>query len=277
MNNQECIIRTIPVQNIRIVNSRKRDKRKYGEIVESIQTLGLKTPIVVTPRRSQEDNMEYDLICGEGRLNAFKNAGEQEIPARVVSTSREDALLMGLVENIARRQANKISLIKEVNRLSKEGYNGREIARKVGKTEFYISQLNALMKKGRPEIVNAVLTEKMNFSTAFRIVSCSDDQEIQKEINDAYESGEIKAKDLKLIQNFLSTQKQNARKKTKAGSVISEFNKRVKYSKNIIRKVDSCEMTLAFLKGAFTVMFQDEGFIALLECQGIVDIPSQLQ
>lgn len=277
MNNQECIIRTIPVQNIRIVNSRKRDKRKYGEIVESIQTLGLKTPIVVTPRRSQEDNMEYDLICGEGRLNAFKNAGEQEIPARVVSTSREDALLMGLVENIARRQANKISLIKEVNRLSEEGYNGREIAHKVGKTEFYISQLNALMKKGRPEIVNAVLTEKMNFSTAFRIVSCSDDQEIQKEINDAYESGEIKAKDLKLIQNFLSTQKQNARKKTKAGSVISEFNKRVKYSKNIIRKVDSCEMTLAFLKGAFTVMFQDEGFIALLECQGIVDIPSQLQ
>lgn len=277
MNNEECIIRTVPVHNIRIVNSRKRDKRKYQEIVESIETLGLKTPIVVTPRKSQEDDMEYDLVCGEGRLNAFKNSGAQDIPARIVSASREDVLLMGLIENVARRQANKISLIKEVTRLSEAGYSGREIAIKVGKTEFFISQLKALMLKGRPEIVNAVLTEKMNFSTAYMIVSCSDDQEIQKEINDAYEQGKIKAKDLRLIQNFLTVQKKIARKKTKVGTVISDFKKKVKSTKDIIQKVDSCDMKLAFLKGAFKVMLQDDGFRALLECHNIIDIPSQLR
>ena len=71
-------------------------------------------------RKSAEDDMEYDLVCGEGILNAFRSAGAEEIPARVISSaSREDVLLMGLVENMARRRANKIALIKEIERLSK--------------------------------------------------------------------------------------------------------------------------------------------------------------
>lgn len=252
--------------------------KKYEEIKESIETLGLKTPIVVIMRKSAEDNMEYDLVCGEGRLNAFKNAGTEKIPARIISSaSREDVLLMGLVENIARRQANKIALIKEIARLSKEGYNGREIARMVGKTEFYISNINKLMKKGRSEIVNAVIMEKIPLTTALKIVSCSDDQDIQKEINDAYDAGAIKAGDLKSIQKLLMLRKKTEGKKIDGNLVVSELKKRVKHHQDTIRKMEKCDVAWSFLKGAFKEMFADEGFMALLECRGIQDIPSQLQ
>ena len=252
MNCEECNIRLIKVGKILVINSRRREKKKYEEIKESIETLGLKTPIVVIMRKSAEDDMEYDLVCGEGRLNAFRSAGAEEIPARVISAaSREDVLLMGLVENIARRQANKIALIKEIKRLSKEGYSGREIARMVGKTEFYISNINKLIRKGRPEIVNAVVMEKIPLTTALKIVSCSDDQEIQKEINDAYD-----------IDGSL---------------LVAELKKRAKHHKDAIRKMQKCDVMLSFLKGAFEKMFSDEGFMALLECRGIQDIPSQLQ
>ena len=278
MNCEECNIRLIKVGKIRVINSRRREKKKYEEIKESIETLGLKTPIVVIMRKSAEDDMEYDLVCGEGRLNAFRSAGAEEIPARVISAaSREDVLLMGLVENIARRQANKIALIKEIKRLSKEGYSGREIARMVGKTEFYISNINKLIRKGRPEIVNAVVMEKIPLTTALKIVSCSDDQEIQKEINDAYDNGSIKASDLKSIQKLLILRKKTDGKTIDGSLLVAELKKRAKHHKDAIRKMQKCYVMLSFLKGAFEKMFSDEGFMALLECRGIQDIPSQLQ
>ena len=278
MNYEECIIRSIDVSKIRVINSRRREKKKYEEIKESIETLGLKTPIVVIMRKSAEDDMEYDLVCGEGRLNAFRSAGAKEIPARIISSaSKEDVLLMGLVENIARRQANKIALIKEIERLSKEGYSGREIARMVGKTEFYISNINKLIRKGRSEIVNAVIMEKIPLTTALKIVSCSDDQEIQKEINDAYDAGVIKDGDLKSIQKLLILRKKTEGKKIDGNLVVSELKKRVKHHQDTIRKMEKCDVVWSFLKGVFKEMFTDEGFMALLECQGIQDIPSQLQ
>ncbi|HXK54565.1 MAG TPA: ParB N-terminal domain-containing protein, partial [Hyphomicrobiales bacterium] len=53
--------------------------------------IGLKKPITVTPRMGEDDQERYLLVCGEGRLNAFRNLGEATIPALVISVSDEDA------------------------------------------------------------------------------------------------------------------------------------------------------------------------------------------
>ncbi len=45
----------------------------------------------------------YVLVCGKGRLNAFRILGETHIPALVVDVTDEDAFIMSLAENIARR------------------------------------------------------------------------------------------------------------------------------------------------------------------------------
>ena len=73
------------------------------EIVESIQLIGLKKPITVAERPGEDGQPKYVLVCGEGRLNAFRILGETHIPALVVDVSDENAFNMSLAENMARR------------------------------------------------------------------------------------------------------------------------------------------------------------------------------
>uniref|UniRef100_UPI0036DB94DC ParB N-terminal domain-containing protein n=1 Tax=Streptomyces rochei TaxID=1928 RepID=UPI0036DB94DC len=85
-------VRMIPISQIEVINPRERNGRVFDEIVSNIKTIGLKKPILVTPRE------KYLLVCGEGRLKAFRSLGETTIPALVVSVSDEDAFIMSLTE-----------------------------------------------------------------------------------------------------------------------------------------------------------------------------------
>ena len=96
-------LQMIPVDQIVVLNPRDRNGRVFEEIVGNIKKIGLKKPVTVTPRDDLEDGKRYLLICGEGRLKAFKSLGEKEIPALVVAVNDEDAFIMSLTENIARR------------------------------------------------------------------------------------------------------------------------------------------------------------------------------
>jgi hypothetical protein len=75
-------VKMIPIDQIRILNPRHRDRKKFEVIVQSIKNLGLKKPIQVSLRSSQEeDEAGYDLVCGQGRIEAFIALGHKEIPA----------------------------------------------------------------------------------------------------------------------------------------------------------------------------------------------------
>ena len=99
-------LQMIPVDQIVVLNPRDRNGRVFEEIVGNIKKIGLKKPVTVTPRDDLEDGKRYLLICGEGRLKAFKSLGEKEIPALVVAVNDEDAFIMSLTENIARQGAD---------------------------------------------------------------------------------------------------------------------------------------------------------------------------
>ena len=107
-------IKLIPIDRIRILNPRHRDLKKFDVIVQSIKNLGLKKPIQVSLRSAQEAaELEYDLVCGQGRIQAYIALGHKEIPAVVVDVSKEDRLLRSLVENMARRHHAPLALIRE--------------------------------------------------------------------------------------------------------------------------------------------------------------------
>jgi ParB family chromosome partitioning protein len=60
-------IKTIPIGQIRFLNPRVRNRRNFQEIVQSIANVGLKRPITVSPRKTETDSANYDLVCGQGR------------------------------------------------------------------------------------------------------------------------------------------------------------------------------------------------------------------
>jgi len=97
-------VKLIPIDRIRIINPRHRERKKFEQILQSIKNLGLKKPIQVSLRSAQEgDELGYDLVCGQGRIEALIALGHKEIPAIVVEVPKEDRLLRSLVENMARR------------------------------------------------------------------------------------------------------------------------------------------------------------------------------
>ncbi|WP_207306678.1 ParB N-terminal domain-containing protein [Xanthomonas oryzae] len=76
----------------------------FHEIVGNIRDIGLKKPITVTPRPGTNGGEHYLLICGAGRLKAYKSLKQDSIPALVVEVGNEEAYIMSLTENIARRK-----------------------------------------------------------------------------------------------------------------------------------------------------------------------------
>ena len=79
-------IEMIPISRITVLNPRARNKRQHREIVNNIEAIGLKRPITVS-RRDGAGGPRYDLVCGEGRLEAFQMLGQTEIPAVVIEAS----------------------------------------------------------------------------------------------------------------------------------------------------------------------------------------------
>ena len=71
-------VKTIPIDQIRILNPRARNQRNFQEIVQSIATVGLKRPITVSHRKVETDTASYDLVCGQGRIEAFVQLGQQK-------------------------------------------------------------------------------------------------------------------------------------------------------------------------------------------------------
>jgi hypothetical protein len=77
----------VPVNRIEVLNSRERNSKIFNDIVENIRAIGLKKPITVTQRPTDDGEPSYLLVCGEGRLNAFRILGQSHIPALVVDVS----------------------------------------------------------------------------------------------------------------------------------------------------------------------------------------------
>ena len=80
------------------------DPRKMEQLVQSIKDHGILEPLLVRPMQAEE----YELVAGERRYRAAKDAGLIEVPVVVRRLSDEEALQLALVENLQREELNPI-------------------------------------------------------------------------------------------------------------------------------------------------------------------------
>src|ERR1017187_7639248 len=88
----------VPIDRIRMLNTRNREKAQFDENIRSIGAIGLLKPIVVNDRPFQTSGY-YELVCGEGRYHAHKALNRDKIAAEIITCTRKTALLFSLVEN----------------------------------------------------------------------------------------------------------------------------------------------------------------------------------
>jgi ParB/RepB/Spo0J family partition protein len=139
----------------------------------------------------------YLLVCGEGRMKAFKALGETSIPAMIVNVSDDDAFIMSLAENIARRHCRAIELLAGIQRLRDQGYDKSTIAEKTGLSIDYIQGILQLLGNKEDRLITAVEAGKIPLYVALAINGAgNDDKAIQIALQEAYESGKLKGKQL---------------------------------------------------------------------------------
>ena len=280
-------VQMIPIERIRILNPRHRDKKKFELIVESIKNVGLKKPIQVSLRSSDEpEGPGYDLVCGQGRIEAFTALGYKEIPAIVVEISKEDRLLRSLVENMARRNPAPLELINEIMRLKSKGYGIKEIGRKLGIEHHTVSGLIALKNAGEERLLEAALKGKVPLGVAMEIAKTKS-VEMQRELLKAFEGKQLNHFSIRAVKKLMDQRrfygkqrgtagKDSRKNRTSADSLVNAYRRESNKQKLMVKKARVCEAKILFVVTAFSKLVADTNFETLLRAESLPTMPKAI-
>lgn len=281
-------IEMIPISRITVLNPRARNKRQHREIVNNIETIGLKRPITVS-KHDGPGGPRYDLVCGEGRLEAFQMLGQTEIPAVVIEASESECLVMSLVENIARRVQRPIDVMNEIGALRKRGYTEAEISRKIGITSGWVSMIVTLLERGEERLLSAVETGLIPISLAMEI-SRAESEEAQNLLLEAYETGKLRGKKLASVRRLLDLRMRGRSKSLSAGKfgrkgstrkltasdLMQVYQREAEKQRLLVKKSDFTQTRLLFIVEAIKDLLTDDGFLTLLRAEGLETMPRAL-
>jgi ParB family chromosome partitioning protein len=281
----EQVIERIPIVQINIANPRPRSRNRWQYIVANIREVGLKKPItVVRKSKPDKDGKCFDLVCGQGRIEAFLALGETTIPAIITEASREDQFLMSLVENIARRPASNRDILREVRSLRERGYSVTEIAKKLGRERSYISGIAHLVEHKEASLIEAVEAGRLPIAVAVEIAN-GNDQEISHALSEAYESGKLRGSRLTAVRRLIAQRiakrqkegkAQETQRKVTGTTLVQVYKERVREQKALVARADRTKERLALATSAMRQLLADENFITLLRAESIADMPEQL-
>jgi ParB family chromosome partitioning protein len=264
----------VPIAAVTVPNSRKNAKNKSAKLVQSIGSLGLKRPITVSRR---EKSNSYQLVCGEGRLDAFSQLGQAEIPAIITDLSTEDCILMSLVENIARRRHSPVELVSEIGRLAKH-YRVPEIAKKLDLGQDFVRVIVYLLKNGERRLVSAVERGIVPPTLALEIAKAKSPA-VQAALLETFAKERRTARQIALIRQLVE-QRQRATKRAEvaADQLTPEalgraYRQEMNRRQLIEQTAELAHGRLMFIIGALRTLLGERMFSSILRDQGMDRLP----
>ncbi len=277
-------VHMIPLDQIVVLNSRTRGQEKFRQIVSNISNIGLKKPVTVAQRASRDGAPKYELACGEGRIEAFKALGQTEVPALLVDATKEELLLMSLVENLARRQRSSLELCREVLAMKNRGQKVQDIAVKVDLDPTYVRGVIRLLERGEERLLIAVERRRIPLSMAIAIAQ-SDDREIEQAMTEAYERGELKGKALLRAKSLVARRRGAGKgwhdrpdrsEKVSANSLLTAYRRETARQQFLLSRAKESENRLQFVVSAMKRLLGDEGYVNLLRAESMASLPKFL-
>lgn len=286
MNDKAPDVEMIPIEQIHVLNPRSRNKLAFQGIVSNISNLGLKKPITVARRTQPLGGKIYNLVCGEGRLEAYIALGQAEIPAIVKEATPEECFLMSLVENLARRQQNPVELLREISDLKNRGYSSSEIAKKIDHAQSYVSGVIHLLDHGEERLLSAVEKGRIPLTIAMKIAD-ADEAGVQQALCEAYEDKSLRGRRLLTVRHLIEQRntsgkrfEKSVRKKLdrvpSAEALVRAYRQEADRQKLFVKKARLIENHLLFVVTALKNMFKDENFLTLLRAEGLDTLPGYL-
>lgn len=201
----------VPVDQIIVLNPRQRDRRQFDESVRSIDDVGLYKPICINKRNLKKSG-KYELVCGQGRLEAHIALSKTKILAEIIDEDNSNAYILSLVENIARVRPNTIEFARTLVQMNDSGVSLADIARITGRSESSVCEYIRLMKNGEERLIRGV--EENIFPISFATdVASSSETSVQQLLMDAYEDGTINGSNLRDVRQIIEGRRQDGRNK----------------------------------------------------------------
>jgi ParB family chromosome partitioning protein len=207
-NNNQKSIKELPVEDINPGRFQPRtnfDEEKLLELTNSIKNHGVLSPILVR----EVGLNKYEVIAGERRLRASKNAGLKTIPTLIDQKQDKDALESALIENLQREDLNAVEEARGYDRLKREfGLTQDEVAASTGKARSTIA--NSLRLLSLPAKVLDMLSSGQIEKGHAKLLASMDPLEAEKAANNIIKN-KLTVKDLA----GLSSKKTNKKTQTK--------------------------------------------------------------
>ena len=141
----EDVLVDVPVDQIEVNPNQPRkdlDFKSLGELAASIKTSGVIQPVIV---RRQAGG--YQLIAGERRWRAARQAGLERIPAILREATDAQSLELALVENLLREDLNPIEEAEAFQKLLAQfGWTQEELAQRIGRDRSSIANSLRLLR-----------------------------------------------------------------------------------------------------------------------------------
>jgi len=153
---------------------REFDDAELARLAASIERHGVLQPVVVRRVAGSEDasGERFELVVGERRWRASRQAGRETIPAVVADVAERELLEVALVENVQRADLNAIELGLAFQTLSENGATQEEIGKRVGLDRSSVANHLRLLELPR-EIQKDVETGRLAFGHARALLGIS--------------------------------------------------------------------------------------------------------
>ncbi|MEU9333075.1 ParB/RepB/Spo0J family partition protein [Streptomyces sp. NPDC048290] len=183
------------------------DEDALNELVTSIKEVGLLQPVVVR----QVGSGRYELIMGERRLRACREAELEAIPAIVRATDDEKLLLDALLENLHRAQLNPIEEAAAYDQLLKDfNCTHDQLADRIGRSRPQVSNTLRLLRLS-PKVQSRVAAGVLSAGHARALLSVDDPEEQERLARRAVAEG-LSVRSVEEIVSLMGSRPQKAQK-----------------------------------------------------------------
>ena len=218
-NNNQKSVKELPVKDINPGRFQPRtnfDEEKLLELTNSIKNHGVLSPILVR----EVGLNKYEVIAGERRLRASKNAGLKTIPTLIDQKQDKDALESALIENLQREDLNAVEEARGYDRLKREfGLTQDEVAASTGKARSTIA--NSLRLLSLPAKVLDMLSSGKIEKGHAKLLASMDPLEAEKAANNIVKN-KLTVKDLAGLSSKKTNKKSQTKKKDRDLLIVEE-------------------------------------------------------
>ncbi|HEX2185050.1 MAG TPA: ParB/RepB/Spo0J family partition protein [Chloroflexota bacterium] len=161
------------------------------QLTESIEEQGILKPLLVRELSAGNAGARrFELIAGFRRYAAAKHLGLARVPVRVVQAGEDEALALGLAENLHHRDLTEGDALRALAQLrASHGWRVRKIARAIGRSPSWVSERLAVARSD-PER-SAVEAGRIGLSAASRMVRLKEEfPELRQELLERIGAGE---------------------------------------------------------------------------------------